>query len=82
MDANQALAELLQEHKKKADLSEEALALESAIPRTTLQRYLKDPGEGRLGQLDRLSTALGAELEDLLREARTRAKQPAEHVAA
>lgn len=81
MDANQALAELLQEQKKKADLSLEALALESAIPSSTVDRYLKDPEQGRLGQLDRLSTALGKDLEDLLREARTRAKQPAAHAA-
>lgn len=72
MDVNKALAELLAEHKKQADLTDEALALASATPKATLQRYLANPGDAKLGALQRIAAALGTSLGDLDREAHAR----------
>lgn len=72
MDVNQAIAELLQEHKTKAELTDEALALASATPKATLQRYLANPGDAKVGSMQRIAAALGTSLGDLDREARAR----------
>jgi hypothetical protein len=77
MDVNQALAELLKEHQKQAELSDEALALASALPKMTAVRYRDNPADGKLAPLQRMAAALDTSLEDLLREAPERARQSA-----
>lgn len=72
MDHNQAIAELLQERKDEAGLTDEALALASATPKSTLQRYLANPGDAKVASLQRIAAALGTSLGDLDREAHAR----------
>lgn len=72
MDVNQAIAGLLQERKVQADLTDEALALASATPKSTLQRYLASPGDAKVASLQRIAAALGTSLGELDREARAR----------
>jgi len=72
MDVNQAIAELLRERKDQAGLTDEALALESATPKSTMQRYLANPGGAQVASLQRIAAALGTSLGELDREAHAR----------
>ena len=77
MDVNQALAELLKEHQKQAALTDEALALASALPKVTAVRYRDNPADGKLAPLQRMATVFDTSLEDLLYEAHARTRRSA-----
>lgn len=52
----------IEQRRVAAGLSETRLAIESAIPRTTLTRRMLDPAGFTLGELERIARVLGVKV--------------------